>query len=208
MKSFFLVAIIILCSSCSVKYGLLAGVQQESYTESVDAKSIFSEDEVRLPDYQNKSKGFHFGISEESNYFLTKIFYYQNSYSDKEYEASGETYNTSLSEKGFAGTIALKIWWLQPHIGFKKYNSTYEIDEITSKDKYSTITYGLDLEIPLSENAFIYTGYSVGEQTNFEAVGSALVTQVIKHQELKLGLRWNFASFGSNGSKSASASKE
>lgn len=201
MNSSLFIIIILLFSSCSAKYGLIAGIQQESYSESVDANSIFTDDSVRLPDYKNTSKGFHVGISEESNYFLTKLYYYKNFYKDKDYVATGTTYDTSLSEDGFGGSLALKLWWLQPHIGFKKYNSTYKIDAIVNNEKYSTLTYGLDLEIPLRQDYFIYLGYTENEITNIELIANAFVTQVIKHQEIKIGLRWNFASFGSASSK-------
>lgn len=184
-----------LLNSCSsVKYGLILGGQKNTYTENVDAEAFFSDETLHLPDYKNTSLGFHVGISEESDLLLTKIFYFSNSYDDKKYEINNKIFDTKISETGFGGSIGFKIFWFQPHIGFRKYNAKYTLDNDVEEESYTTLIYGLDFEIPISSSLFIYTGFSTGKQTNIELAANAFVTQVITHDEVNIGLRWNFGS--------------
>ncbi|EQC47631.1 hypothetical protein [Bacteriovorax sp. Seq25_V] len=196
MKKIVLLFFIIMCSSCSVKYGLLLGGQKEEYTETLEARtfSFGSPQTINYPQYQNSTNGYHVGISEESEYLLTKITYFSNSYGDKKYEVAGKSYDTSLKESGVNATIAWKVWWFQPFIGVKKFSSNYVVNGETTKDSYNTLDLGVDFEVPLKEDLFIYAGYATSKRTNFGFIGGASVTQSIKHDALKFGLRWNFVS--------------
>ncbi len=183
-------------SSCANKYGLIVGAQKENYQETASAFVFSSAGKVSLPKYNNSSTGFHFGISEESDYLLSKIYFFSNSYGDKDYVSGATTYKTSLSESGIAATIGLKLWWFQPFLGFKSYESEYVIDGASTKDNYSALYYGIDMEVPLSNDWFLYLGYGANEKVSIGTIGAAVVTQTRAHSDLKIGLRWNFVSFG------------
>lgn len=170
-----------------MKYGVLVGAQKESYnytTASIDNGSVVN---VKIPSYKNSSDGYHFGISEESNHFITKMYYYHNSYSLKNYNE----YETRLKQKGFVTTLGFKMWWLQPFVGFKTYNVKYSIDNDRLKENYSIVSFGADFEIPLSSNLRVYTGYSTSKKDEIDTQNDNLEKKK-SHHDIKFGLRWNF----------------
>ncbi len=171
-----------------MKYGVLLGGQKEAHKEIARTFDNGGVQGIRVPDYNSNGSGYHFGLAEESNFFVTKMYYYHNSYADKNYGA----YKTSLAEKGFVTTLGLKLWILQPFIGFKTYNTIFTINGDSMKDTYSILTYGLDLEIPVTRNAHLYAGYSLNKKKEITYEEAVKVNLEKSHSELRFGLRWNF----------------
>ncbi|EQC47596.1 hypothetical protein [Bacteriovorax sp. Seq25_V] len=186
------IPILFLLTSCSMKYGVLVGGQRETHKETYRKTLDGSSDGIRVPDFIGKGEGYHFGISEESAHFVTKMFYYHNTYPEQEYTTAGTKYKTNLKEKGFATTLALKMWIFQPFVGFKTYNTILTIDKDSVKDNYSIFTYGLNVEIPLSRHLRVYAGYSLNKKKTNTYENMMKLDLEKSHKQLSAGLRWNF----------------
>lgn len=182
-----------------MKYGILIGTQKESFKSNIKKDDSSSVDDVKIPSYSNKSDGYHFGISEESKHFITKMYYYQNTFSDKEYN----NFKTTLKQKGFITTLGFKIGWLQPFVGFKTYNLKYAIDDDKMKENYSIVSFGGDLEIPLSSNLRLYSGYSTSKKIEIDTQSGNRLNKRKNHYDVKIGLRWNFGAVKAVSTESA-----
>lgn len=191
-----------LVSSCAaVKYGVVVGAQKSAYTESGSASSIVSGEKVAFDSYENNSSGFHIGISEESKWILTKIYYFNNSYKDSVHEFEGVDYNTSLNESGFKGTLGIKLWYFQPHFSVTSYNSTYKVDEQEYEESYTTVGAGIDIEFPISEAGYLYLGVNSDTYNEQSYEGLASISQLLHHETVYAGVRFNFFSIGGSSSK-------
>lgn len=183
-------------SCAAVKYGAVVGAQKSTYTESGSASSLISSDQVTFSNYENSSSGFHIGISEESKWVLTKIYYFNNTYEDLVYNFEGTNYNTALKETGFKGTLAIKLGFFQPHLSVTSYNSLYLIDEDEYDKSYSTVGAGIDLEIPISKRAYAYIGINTDTYDEIAFEGLAQINQSLHHQTVYAGIRFNFSADG------------
>lgn len=188
-------------SSCAaVKYGVVVGTQKSSYTESGSASSIISNNQVAFNSYENESSGFHIGISEESKWILTKLYYFSNTYDDLVHTFEGTDFNTELSESGAKGTLAFKLGWVQPHFSVTSYNSIYTVDDEEYKKSYSTVGVGIDLEIPISQKGYLYFGVNSDTYKEQSFEGLARLEQLLHHETVYAGLRFNFSG-GSSSTK-------
>lgn len=182
-------------SSCAVRYGAVVGAQNISYNES--ATIVLSS--VEIEDYNSSSTGFHLGISEESKYFLTKIYYFQNSYPDKIITIDGTKYGTSLEESGIRGTVAWKLWFLQPYFSVTRYNSDYTVGRESSSESYSALGFGADIEYDFSPRVSMYLGYGQDSYDTSSTSGAGTTVGSIGHSTVSFGLRYNFSdSIGSS----------
>ena len=161
--------------------------------ESVSASSLFGGGSPEIEDYDTSGPGFQVGFSEETQSILTKIFYFQNSYEDGKYKVDNHSYDASLSESGFKGTIAWKLGPFQPYFGFASYNYETEVDGESDSSSSSALTFGADLEFQVSKRGFFYLGYGVDTGDNIGVVGTYTVDQTIKHGTFQLGYRFNFS---------------
>lgn len=180
-----------LLTSCSAKYGVSTGVSQQKYSEKATISSIVSSTSVTLPEYQSEGTGLFLGITEESDWFLTKISYFQNKYKDSKYSFSGVTVNGDLSESGIRTSLALKLWIFQPFFSFSSYASKYNIDGDVKKESYVTAGYGMDIEVPINETAFWFLGYEMDSFNNEAIEGSLTIDQTLSHSRIYTGIRFN-----------------
>ncbi|EPZ52462.1 putative lipoprotein [Bacteriovorax sp. BAL6_X] len=188
MKVLFPILVLIFLTSCAAKYGIVAGAQMPTYEEKTTIDNLFSPD-VSLRPYKTDGTGFHIGISEETNWLLTKLSFYHNTYDEASYELESSTIKTDLKESGIMATTAIKLWWFQPLFGFKYVNREYSNSEVLEDDSYLLWTLGMDIEAPVSKRFYIYGGYhySSGSNVNFLYDTDFKVTTMV------MGLRYNFS---------------
>ena len=193
LKNFFLFSLFLILSSCAAtRYGVIVGGQHSAYHETGDASALIGSGSLSFDEYTNSAPGFHVGFSEETAHILTKIYYFKNSYPEKEYSFDGTDYDTELSESGVKGTIAWKLGFFQPYIGITSYNASYTVGEEESSENYPALGFGADFEFQVSKKAFVYVGYGQDshERTSFE--GLAQINQKMRHRVIHFGLRYNF----------------
>lgn len=109
------------------------------------------------------------------------------------YDFEGTSYDTELSETGFRGSLALKLGYIQPHLSVVSYNSKYVLDNEVFENSYSTLGYGVDVELPISKRAYFYLGYTNDTYKHDGYQGAAYFQQLLNHETIYLGLRFNFS---------------
>lgn len=191
MKKLYVLLVLVFISSCSNKYGVMVSGGQTTYTEEGEATSSFTGTTLTLPKYSSKGRTLSAGITEESDWFLTKLSYFQTSYSNVEYVVSLVPFSTDLEESGVSLSLGLKLWIFQPFLLMSSTNGEYEINGVSKKENYSSFGYGLDIEVPITKSAFWFLGYSIQETENVSMESGVALTQRLGHQSLYSGIRFN-----------------
>ncbi|AYF45759.1 MULTISPECIES: hypothetical protein [Halobacteriovorax] len=189
MKVFLPLFILVFLTSCAAKYGIVAGAQMPKYEEDVTIIDLFGGSDTDLEPYTTDGTGFHIGISEETDWLLTKISYYQNTYSNESYKLESSTIKTDLKESGVMGTTGFKLWWFQPLFGFKYVSREYSNPQAPSDTNYILWTLGMDIEVPMSKRFYVYGGYHYSSGSDLDITHDTEFTV----KTMVLGLRYNFS---------------
>lgn len=194
MKQFILICISLSLVSCANRYGVFVGGQKATYSEENNTVTVAELDgSLYLNDFQLNGNGFHFGISEESKFFITKIAILNNSYKEDSFVIDNEIYETKLDESGLRLTFGPKIYFFQPYISLGSYVMDMTINSFESEVSYGSRGYGFDVELSLSKSLYLYLGYSEDKFENSETISGVNLKQDVVHRTVYAGLRYNFS---------------